>query len=116
MPDVPFGFSAGDDPDRDPRRDPDKKDPAAGADPFGFGGDFNPGDLGQLVTQTGWPAEVVNTVLSYRDSSNVYHFLTEAESVATLTSTGRLRLVARGVGAYPWAEQCPILLFATSAT
>ena len=74
------------------------------------------GDLGQLVTQTGWPAEVVNTVLSYRDSSNVYHFLTEAESVATLTSTGRLRLVARGVGAYPWAEQCPILLFATSAT
>ena len=53
MPDVPFGFSAGDDPDRDPSRDPDKKDPAAGADPFGFGGDFKPGDLGQLFSKLG---------------------------------------------------------------
>ncbi len=55
MPDVPFGFSAGDDPDRDPNRDPnrDTPNPAAGADPFGFGGDFNPGDLGQLFSKLG---------------------------------------------------------------
>ena len=56
MPDVPFGFSAGDDPDRDPSRDPDrdKRDPTPGSDPFGFGGgDFNPGDLGQLFSKLG---------------------------------------------------------------
>lgn len=70
------------------------------------------GDLGQLVDQTGWPADVVATLESYRDSPNVYHFLTEAQSVATLTSQGALRLVGRGVGAYPWAGHCPILLFA----
>ena len=50
MPDVPFGFSTGDDPDRD--RDKGDSDPAS--NPFGFGGgDFNPGDLGQLFSQLG---------------------------------------------------------------
>ena len=50
MADVPFGFSAGDDPDRDK----EKKDPTPGSDPFGFGGgDFNPGDLGQLFSKLG---------------------------------------------------------------
>jgi SAM-dependent methyltransferase len=70
------------------------------------------GDLAHLVDQTGWPADVVGTLESYRDSPNVYHFLTEEESVATLTSQGALRLVGRGVGTYPWAVHCPILLFA----
>ena len=45
MADVPFGFSAGDDPDRDPARD---KNP----NPFG-GGDFDMGDLGKIFSQLG---------------------------------------------------------------
>lgn len=49
MPDVPFGFSAGNDPERDPERDPGKK-----GDPFGFGGgEFNVADLGQLFSKLG---------------------------------------------------------------
>jgi putative hydrolase len=51
MADLPFGFSPGDDPDRDKP----KKDPNSGAgDPFGFGGgDFNMADLGQIFTKLG---------------------------------------------------------------
>lgn len=51
MSDLPFGFSAGDDPDRDKS----KKDPNSGpGDPFGFGGgDFNMADLGQIFTKLG---------------------------------------------------------------
>ncbi len=57
MSDQPFGFSAGDDPDRDKSG----KDPAGGSgddpsrrDPFGFGGgDFDVADLGQLFTRLG---------------------------------------------------------------
>ncbi len=51
MADLPFGFSAGDDPDPDkPKKD---REPGPG-DPFGFGaGGFNPADLGQIFTQLG---------------------------------------------------------------
>jgi putative hydrolase len=51
MPDQPFGFSAGDDPDRDkPKKDPS----SSPGDPFGFaGGDFNMADLGQIFTKLG---------------------------------------------------------------
>jgi putative hydrolase len=51
MADLPFGFAAGDDPDRDkPKKDRD----SGGNDPFGFGGgDFNVADLGQIFTQLG---------------------------------------------------------------
>jgi len=51
MPDQPFGFSAGEDPDRDKRGDdPDKG--GAASDPFGFGsGDM--ADLGQIFTRLG---------------------------------------------------------------
>ncbi|MGY4711435.1 zinc-dependent metalloprotease [Mycolicibacterium sp. CBM1] len=51
MSDLPFGFSAGDDPDRDKQG----KDRNSGAgNPFGFGGgDFNMADLGQIFTQLG---------------------------------------------------------------
>ncbi|KAA0102591.1 zinc-dependent metalloprotease [Mycolicibacterium sp. P1-5] len=51
MPDQPFGFSAGDDPDRDkPKKDPN----SSPGDPFGFaGGDFNMADLGQIFTKLG---------------------------------------------------------------
>ena len=48
MPDLPFGFSSGEDPDRDEPKDREK----AGADPFGFGsGDM--ADLGQIFTRLG---------------------------------------------------------------
>jgi len=57
MADLPFGFSPGDDPERDKRG---KKDPDSGSggasDPlgaFGIGGDFGMGDLGQIFTQLG---------------------------------------------------------------
>lgn len=55
MPDVPFGFSTGDDPDKGDKggeRGPGQG--AGGANPFGFGGgDFNPGDLGQIFSKLG---------------------------------------------------------------
>jgi putative hydrolase len=58
MADLPFGFSAGDDPDPDKR----KNDPDAGSssghgapgDPFGFGaGDFDMSQLGKIFSQLG---------------------------------------------------------------
>jgi putative hydrolase len=54
MADLPFGFSAGDDPDRDKRgKDPESGDDKSRQDPFGMGGEFNVADLGQLFTQLG---------------------------------------------------------------
>ncbi|MFZ3345925.1 MAG: zinc-dependent metalloprotease [Mycobacterium sp.] len=56
MADVPFGFSAGDDPDRDKRREDNPGSGSGPADPFGLGGlggDFNMADLGQIFTQLG---------------------------------------------------------------
>jgi putative hydrolase len=56
MADLPFGFSPGDDPDRDKHG---KKDPESGSGAsnplgaFGIGGDFGMGDLGQIFTQLG---------------------------------------------------------------
>lgn len=56
MADLPFGFSAGDDPDRDKRKkDPDSGS-GSGADPFGLGAGgagFDMGDLGQIFTKLG---------------------------------------------------------------
>ena len=53
MADPPFGFSAGDDPDRDKP----KKDPDSGADPFGSGSgagsDFDMSQLGQIFSRLG---------------------------------------------------------------
>ncbi|ORB17159.1 zinc-dependent metalloprotease [Mycobacterium noviomagense] len=52
MADLPFGFSAGEDPDRDKG----KNDPESGSgssDPFGFGGNFDMADLGQIFTRLG---------------------------------------------------------------
>src|SRR5271170_4669152 len=58
MADVPFGFSSGDDPDRDEHRqnDPDSGSGSGSADPFGLGGlggEFDMADLGQIFTRLG---------------------------------------------------------------
>ena len=56
MADLPFGFSAGDDPDRDKRRENDPESSSGSADPFGLGGlggEFNVADLGQMFTRLG---------------------------------------------------------------
>src|SRR6202012_3442589 len=56
MADLPFGFSDGDDPERDKRGKNDPESGSGASDPlgaFGIGGDFNMGDLGQIFTQLG---------------------------------------------------------------
>src|SRR5436309_1577305 len=56
MADLPFGFSAGDDPDRDKPPENEPKSGSGSADPFGLGGlggEFNPADLGQMFTRLG---------------------------------------------------------------
>ncbi|MGH3596771.1 MAG: zinc-dependent metalloprotease, partial [Mycobacterium sp.] len=56
MADPPFGFSAGDDPDRDKRGENDPDSGSGSADPFGLGGlggDFDMADLGQVFTRLG---------------------------------------------------------------
>ncbi len=55
MADLPFGFSSGDDPERDKggRDDPDSGAGANPLGPFGMSGDFDMGDLGQLFTRLG---------------------------------------------------------------
>ncbi len=69
------------------------------------------GRLGLIADQTGWPPEQVETIESYKNSTNSYHFLSESESVAALTASGRLVLHGRKVGRYPLGERCPLLLF-----
>ncbi|MCV7055063.1 zinc-dependent metalloprotease [Mycolicibacterium gilvum] len=59
MADLPFGFSAGDDPDRDKRnKDNSGSGPGSGADPFGLGmpgagGEFDMSQLGQIFSKLG---------------------------------------------------------------
>lgn len=52
MADLPFGFSSGDDPERD-KRGKDDPDASSGANPFDLGGDFDMANLGQLFTRLG---------------------------------------------------------------
>ncbi|MBB2991394.1 putative hydrolase [Mycolicibacterium iranicum] len=56
MADLPFGFSAGDDPDRDKRKDNSGSGPGSGGDPFGAGfpgGEFDMSQLGQIFSKLG---------------------------------------------------------------
>src|SRR5579875_809141 len=53
MADLPFGFSGGDDPDRDKRRHNDPGSGPGPGDPVGLGGEFNVADLGQIFTRLG---------------------------------------------------------------
>jgi len=60
MADLPFGFSAGDDPDRDKR-----KNEPGGGDPFGMGGgEFDMSQLGQIFTRLGEMFSGAGTVMS----------------------------------------------------
>lgn len=69
------------------------------------------GSLERLSTLTGWPIEEVSTLQSYQDSRNVYHFLSELESVEALTAHGTLALERRLEGEYSLGERCPVLSF-----
>jgi putative hydrolase len=56
MADLPFGFSGGEDPDRDKRGENDPDTGSGSADPFGLGalgGNFDIADLGQIFTRLG---------------------------------------------------------------
>ncbi len=55
MPDLPFGFSSGDDPDPDGQ---------SGSGPGGLGGEFNMADLGQIFTQLGQMFSGAGTAMS----------------------------------------------------
>jgi putative hydrolase len=73
MADVPFGFSAGDDPERDK---PGKNDPESGSSgPFGFGGDFDMADLGQIFTRLGQMFSGASTVVAGKSSGPVNYEL-----------------------------------------
>jgi putative hydrolase len=64
MPDLPFGFSSGDDAERE-KKDPDSG--SGGSDPlgaFGLGGEFGMGDLGQIFTQLGQMFSSAGTVMA----------------------------------------------------
>lgn len=84
MADLPFGFSAGDDPERD-KRGKDDPDSGAGANPFGsfpLGGEFDMANLGQLFTRLGEMFGGVGSAMtSGRDSGPVNYDL--ARQVAT---------------------------------
>jgi putative hydrolase len=74
MADLPFGFSTGDDPNRDkPKKDRD----SAGNDPFGFGGggEFNPADLGQIFTRLGQMFSGAGTAMAGGSSGPVNYDL-----------------------------------------
>jgi len=78
MADVPFGFSSGEDPDRDKRKkDPDGESGQGGFDPFGLGGggDFNPADLGQIFTRLGQMFSGAGTAMASGDSGPVNYDL-----------------------------------------
>ncbi|HEX2285530.1 MAG TPA: zinc-dependent metalloprotease, partial [Mycobacterium sp.] len=54
MADLPFGFNAGDDPERDKRKNDPDSGSGAGSDPFGAGGsEFDMSQLGQIFTRLG---------------------------------------------------------------
>jgi putative hydrolase len=77
MADLPFGFSGGDDPDRDKRA---KDDPDAGSDPTepfrsaGFGGDFDMADLGQIFTRLGQMFSGAGNVMAGGKSSGPVNY------------------------------------------
>jgi putative hydrolase len=92
MPDVPFGFSSGDDSGKDDsgRDEHGKKEPESGSgasDPlgaFGMGSEFGMGDLGQIFTQLGQMFSSAGTVMAGGQSSGPVNYEL-AQRVATNT-------------------------------
>jgi putative hydrolase len=74
MPDLPFGFSSGDDPEHG-KKDPDSG--SGGSDPlgaFGMSGDFGMGDLGQIFTQLGQMFSSAGTVTAGGQASGPVNY------------------------------------------
>jgi putative hydrolase len=74
MADLPFGFSAGDDPERDKRGKNDPESGSGPSDPFGFGGDFDMADLGQIFTRLGQMFSGAGTVIATGKSSGPVNY------------------------------------------
>jgi putative hydrolase len=77
MADMPFGFSSGDEPEREKHG---KKEPDSGSgasDPlgaFGISGDFGMGDLGQIFTQLGQMFSSAGTVMASGKASGPVNY------------------------------------------
>jgi putative hydrolase len=112
MADLPFGFSAGDDPERDKRKkDPDPSDPFGGA--FPGGGQFDMSQLGQIFSQLGemfsgtakgGGAGPVNYDLARQLASNSIGFVAPVSEQTTSAMTDAVRLAETwldGVTALP---------------
>jgi len=69
------------------------------------------GDLDQLAERTGWPIAEIETVRSYQDSHEVFHFLTEKQSIDALTEGQWLSREGTWFGKYPLSERCPVMAF-----
>ena len=77
MADLPFGFSSGDDPDRDkrPKDDPDAGSGSTGpSGSSGFGGDFDMADLGQIFTRLGQMFSGAGNVMAAGKSSGPVNY------------------------------------------
>ncbi len=77
MADVPFGFSSGDDPERDKHGKQDPDSGSGASDPlgaFGIGGNFGMGDLGQIFTQLGQMFSSAGTVTAGGNTSGPVNY------------------------------------------
>src|SRR6476469_8713741 len=121
MADPPFGFSAGDDPDRDkPKEAPD-----SGADPFGSGSgagsDFDMSQLGQIFSRLGEMFSGAGGVMTGgKQSGPVNSDLARKRASASSGSVapGREKPTAASAAAghlaEPWLEGAPPLPGATT--
>ena len=75
MADLPFGFSSGDDPERDKNKDPDSgSGPGdSGSDPFGSG--FDMSELGQIFSKLGEMFSGAGNVVAGKQSGPVNYDL-----------------------------------------
>lgn len=71
MADLPFGFSSGDDPERDKRGDKDPDSGSGASDPLGA---FGMGDLGQIFTQLGQMFSSAGTVMAGGQTSGPVNY------------------------------------------
>lgn len=86
MADLPFGFSSGDDPDRER---PGGREPGSGSgpsDPFGMGAGFNISDLGQIFTQLGQMFSSAGTVGGGRPAGPVNYDLARQVAARSIGS------------------------------